>query len=206
MNPILPIVGYAFILGATSGLSPGPLLTLVITESFRSGIRSGVAVAVAPLITDAPIVLLMTILANAVSRMEYVTGGLYILGAAYLVWLALEVFRFKGMAVESDSNVRASFIKGTVANLLNPAPYVFWLTIGAQLLLEAKRISWMAVPLFIMVFYGMLVGLKLLMAVLIGKNRHLLKGGAYRAVLRLMGIFLVFFSAVFAKNGIEKLL
>jgi threonine/homoserine/homoserine lactone efflux protein len=205
MNPAIPLITTAVVLGATSGLTPGPLLTLVVAESFQRGFRSGAAVAIAPIITDAPIVLLIVLLANSLSSMDYVIGTLYLAGSAYLTYLSVEIFRIKGMEVDTTSGVRASFIKGVAANLLNPAPYIFWLTVGAPLLLQAKEISWMVLAAFIGFFYGLLVGTKLLLAVLIGRNRHILEGRYYIAVIRFMGIALLFFAAVFIKSGIDEI-
>ncbi|MEJ2247054.1 MAG: LysE family transporter [Acidobacteriota bacterium] len=206
MDPVTSLISTAVVLGATSGLSPGPLLTLVVAESFRKGFRAGAAVALAPIMTDAPIVLLMITLANALSRMNFVIGALYLAGSGYLVYLSVEIFRIRVMEVDAASNIRASFVKGIVANLLNPAPYVFWLTVGAPLFLQAKEISWTVVAAFLGAFYGLLVGAKLLLAVLIGRNRHLLEGGYYKAVMRLMGIILLFFASVFIKSGVERML
>jgi len=206
MHPVISLILTAIVLGATSGLSPGPLLTLVVAESFQKGFRAGAAVSLAPIMTDAPIVLLMIALANALSSMNYVIGALYLAGSGYLVYLSVEIFRIRGMEVDAAHNIRASFVKGIVANLLNPAPYVFWLTVGAPLLLQAKEISWTVVAAFLGAFYGLLVGTKILLAVLIGRNRHLLEGGCYKAVMRLMGLFLLFFALVFIKSGVERML
>jgi len=206
MDPVISLFSTAVVLGATSGLSPGPLLTLVVAESFQRGFRSGAAVAIAPIITDAPIVLMMLLLAHALSSMNYVIGALYIAGSVYLVYLSIEIFRIKGMEVDATASIRASFMKGVVANLLNPAPYVFWLTVGAPLLLQAKEISLMVVTAFLGIFYGLLIGTKLLLAALIGRNRHLLEGAYYKAVMRVMGVFLLLFAAVFIKSGIEKMI
>ncbi len=46
------------VFGLSAGFAPGPLLTLVITQTLRHDIREGVKVAMAPLITDLPIILL----------------------------------------------------------------------------------------------------------------------------------------------------
>jgi threonine/homoserine/homoserine lactone efflux protein len=205
MNPVIPLISAACVLGATSGLSPGPLLTLVVAESFRRGFRSGAAVAVAPLLTDAPVILLMILFARVLSSMNPIIGGLYLAGACYLAYLSVEQFRFKGTDIDKVSNATVSFKKGVIVNLLNPAPFVFWLTIGAPLLAQAREISWTVVAVFLAAFYGLLVGMKLLLAVLIGKNRHLLKGRYYKAVMRGMGIVLMLFAAIFIKNGVEKI-
>ena len=44
------------ILGLAAGVSPGPLLTLIVQQTVRHGVREGVKVAAVPLITDVPIV------------------------------------------------------------------------------------------------------------------------------------------------------
>jgi threonine/homoserine/homoserine lactone efflux protein len=49
------LLGLALILGATSAISPGPLLALVISATLQRGFWAALRVAVAPLLTDAPI-------------------------------------------------------------------------------------------------------------------------------------------------------
>lgn len=112
MDPAISLIAIAVVLGTTSGLSPGPLLALVVAESFQRGFRSGAAVAIAPIITDLPIVLLMMALANALSSMNYVIGSLYLAGSGCLVYLSVEIFRIKGVAVDATSSIRASFREG----------------------------------------------------------------------------------------------
>ncbi len=50
------------LLGLSGGLAPGPLLTLLASETLRHGARAGVWVALAPLLTDLPIILATVLL------------------------------------------------------------------------------------------------------------------------------------------------
>lgn len=206
MDPIYPLVSAAFTLGLVSGLSPGPLLTLVVSESLQKGFRSGAAVSLSPLITDVPIILAMTILAGTLDSFGRIIGWLYLAGAGYLIYLSTEAFRFKGGDAEVVLNPGTSLLKGAMTNFLNPAPYVFWLTIGAPLLVQAKDHSVAAVVAFLGVFYAMLVGSKLLLAGLVGKNRSVLSGRAYRLAICFLGACLLFFALFFAKSGWDALL
>ncbi|MGX5694241.1 hypothetical protein ACWKWA_13885, partial [Dermacoccus abyssi] len=43
-------------LGLAAGISPGPLLVLVVTATLRGGLRRGLAVACVPLLSDAVVV------------------------------------------------------------------------------------------------------------------------------------------------------
>ena len=45
------------VLGLSGGLSPGPLTALVISQTLRFGARGGMLVALAPILTDAPLVI-----------------------------------------------------------------------------------------------------------------------------------------------------
>ena len=48
-------------IGFVSGLSPGPVFTLVGAETLRGGWARGIAVALGPLLADGPIVLLAVV-------------------------------------------------------------------------------------------------------------------------------------------------
>ena len=50
------LAGLAF--GSAGGFTPGPTITLVISQTLRHGVREGFKIAISPLITDAPIILL----------------------------------------------------------------------------------------------------------------------------------------------------
>jgi len=58
MNEALSLFLAGTALGATAGLSPGPLQALVLGETLRYSIKQGLRASLAPLLTDPPIVLL----------------------------------------------------------------------------------------------------------------------------------------------------
>jgi len=54
---MLNFLGIGLILGLSAGFAPGPLLTLVISETLQYDLKAGVKVALAPIITDLPIII-----------------------------------------------------------------------------------------------------------------------------------------------------
>jgi len=54
---MLNFLGIGLILGLSAGFAPGPLLTLVISETLQHDLKAGVKVALAPIITDLPIII-----------------------------------------------------------------------------------------------------------------------------------------------------
>ena len=57
IESIWAVFTVGLLLGAPSGLAPGPMLVLIMSESLRHGKRAGAKVACMPLLTDTPIVL-----------------------------------------------------------------------------------------------------------------------------------------------------
>ena len=55
------------LLGLSAGLSPGPLLTLLVTETLRHNSKAGINVAISPIITDLPIILLTVFILGQLS-------------------------------------------------------------------------------------------------------------------------------------------
>ena len=193
------------VLGLSAGLSPGPLMTLVISETLKRGIPAGARIAVAPLITDLPIIAasvwLLAILAHAMR----LVGGIALLGGLYIVWLGYENIRFNGAFTDTSPSTASQLRKGVVANLLNPNPYVFWLTVGSPLILRTAQTGWPAVALFLILFYGCLVGSKLVVAVAVGRSRRFLRSRAYIWVIRSLGVLLILFAAAFFREGLRYL-
>ncbi len=191
--------------GLSGGLSPGPLLMLVISETLKHGTASGIKVAMAPLITDAPILLLAITVVSQLRDIDFVVGLISLAGACFLVYLGYESVVFKGAELAAAGSRPQSLKKGIVANFLNPSPYLFWFTVGAPIVIKAAGLGIQGPMLFIIGMYLLLVGSKVVIAVLTGKSRRFLKSRAYVYTIRILGIVLLVFAAVFARDGLHFL-
>ena len=136
------------LLGLSSGLSPGPLLTLVVSETLRHGARAGIGVALAPLLTDLPIILAAVLLLRPLTDQTVPLALINLGGGLYLAWLGIQGVRFRGAELE-PSDPAGSLRRGVIANFLNPSPYLFWLAVGAPTVLAAWREGWPAAARFI---------------------------------------------------------
>jgi threonine/homoserine/homoserine lactone efflux protein len=193
------------VLGLSAGLSPGPLLALVISETLRYGVKAGIKVAAAPLLTDAPIVAAALLILARLSDMRTVLGIVSIAGAAYLAYLAWGSLTFRGVDPGAGSARPRSLRKGVIANFLNPSPYIFWLSVGAPTVVRASGRSSAAAVFFVTGFYVLLVGSKVLLAVLAGRSRRVLLSRLYVWIVRLLGCALLFYGALFLEEGLSAL-
>jgi threonine/homoserine/homoserine lactone efflux protein len=198
-----PISG--LILGFTAGMAPGPLLTLVVSQSLSYGIKEGVKVALAPLLTDTPIILATVFLGSRLAADSPVLGLLALSGAVYICWLAWESLTIKPVTRNDPARQPHSFRKGVLANVFNPHPYLFWITVGTPLLVSSWALNPTDTVLWLMGFYVMLVGSKVVLATLVGHWGQLLQGQPYLWINRCLGIALLFFAAALARDGLSLL-
>jgi threonine/homoserine/homoserine lactone efflux protein len=191
------------VLGLSAGLTPGPMLTLVIFQTLKHGIKEGLKVALAPLLTDAPIIIVSLFVLSHMSHMKSVLGSLSIFGGIYLLYLAYESIRFKGTDLNHETAKPGSIKKGVMVNFLNPNPYVFWISIGGPLVLKASQVHLAAAFVFIVPFYILLVGSKCMVAVISGNSRGFLKSNHYIFTMRALGGILIVFGILFLKDGLK---
>jgi threonine/homoserine/homoserine lactone efflux protein len=194
--------------GLSGGLSPGPLLALVVGETLARGRRAGLAVAAAPLLTDGPIIAAAIFLLGRIENSEPALGIVSLAGGAVLASFGIAGFRGNDPEIKEDAaalRVWGSLGKGVAVNLFNPSPYLFWLTVGTPLLLRANDSSrWTAVA-FLVVFYLGLVGSKALLAVLVARSRNVLRGRGYLWANRILSAVLLVYAGIFIREGIVRL-
>jgi threonine/homoserine/homoserine lactone efflux protein len=191
------------LLGLAAGMAPGPLLALVVTQTFRFGTAEGLKVAAAPLVTDLPIVLASIFLLSKVATGGTVLGLISVAGGTYICFLAWESFRTGPVELQPEAADPRSWKRGALVNFLNPHPYLFWMTVGGPLVLRAWRQDPASPWLFIVGFYGTLVGSKLVIAAVAGRFRGFLTGRVYRALIRLLGLLLAAFGILLFWDGIR---
>jgi threonine/homoserine/homoserine lactone efflux protein len=201
----IPFIISGIVFGLGGGLTPGPLMTLVITETLKHGTKEGLKVAMAPLITDFPVVLISILLLSELSDINVVIGIISLIGAVFLVYLGYESITFKGVDIDTKFFKPQSLKKGIIANIFNPAPILFWISVGAPTVLKGYEVSLMASIYFIFFMYFCLVGSKILTAMLVGKSRQFLKSRNYMMIIKILGVVLFVFAIFFLRDGLELL-
>ena len=191
------------VFGLSAGLAPGPLLTLVVSETIKYGTKEGMKVAIAPLVTDLPIVLAAILVLSRLSDIQPIFGIVSLLGAAFLFYLGYENLTFKGVDIEDNLVKPQSLKKAVVTNFLSPHPYMFWLSIGAPTVLKASEIHVSFAVVFVSAFYLLLIGSKLFVAIIIGKSRTILKTRGYIYSIKALGIILFMFAVLFLRDGLK---
>jgi threonine/homoserine/homoserine lactone efflux protein len=180
-------------LGLPAAVTPGPLQAFLLSQTLKNGWRRTLPAALAPLLSDGPIValvvLVLTQLPPLFLRAIQIAGGLFIL---YLAWQTFRATRQPAQpetVVEQPSS-RQSLGQAALMNLLNPNPYIFWSIAAGPALLAGWRESAGHGLSFLLGFYGTLIGgfagLILLFGVTQRIDPRLSRALAYLAVVALL--------------------
>lgn len=197
------LMSVGIILGLSAGLSPGPLLTLVIAETLQHDIRSGVRVALSPVFTDLPIIVLTFTILTQISGFNSILGIISMIGGGMILYMGYESMHPRMPDHEVPEQQSRSLAKGILVNALSPHPYLFWIGVGGPILSKALNLGFAAPFAFIVSFYIFLLGSKIMLAVLVGRSRSFLSGTVYIYVMRGLGIILWVLAFMLFRDGLQ---
>lgn len=180
----------AAVFGLSAGFAPGPLMALVIAQTLRYGVKEGVLAAAAPILTDLPIITVSFIVLERLAQVGPAVGLISTLGGGYLFYLAYDTFKIEPVTLAEAANRPQSLKKGLIVNALNPHPYIFWITVGIPFILRALPGDPWAPLWFFPTFFGLLIGSKMALALIIGRFRSFLQGRIYLTIMRILALAL----------------
>lgn len=190
------------VLGLSAGFAPGPLLTLVISETLRHDIKAGVRVALSPIVTDLPIILLALFILAQLSEFQSLLGLLSLVGGGVVLYMGYEtMFPKKTVSSVSEAEPK-SLMKGIVVNALSPHPYLFWLSVGGPIMNRAAGEGGASLSGFVASFYLCLIGSKVLLAMLVGRSKHFLTSAMYTYTTRFLGLALCVLAVLLFREGL----
>ena len=131
----MEIIIAALTLGVTAGLKPGPLGIYVIHQTLLHGTRSGLFASFAPFVSDGPIILGSFLLVNSFKQFDLFITVITIMGALYIAFIAIRLI-IASPVPQQPASAPSSFLTAVKINLLNPAPYIFWSTVGGSYLVR----------------------------------------------------------------------
>jgi threonine/homoserine/homoserine lactone efflux protein len=190
------------LLGFAAGVSPGPLLALVISETLIHSRKEGFLVSIAPVLTDLPVIAATVYILSKISNSDFFFGIVSLAGAAFIGYLAYKNIMIQNMNLCIHPVKPQSLRKGVIANFLSPHPYLFWMTIGAPTVLKAYQVDISSAVSFIAGFYLLLIGSKILVALIVHKSKNFLQSRTYIYIIRTTGVILLLFGVLFLRDGL----
>ncbi|PLX24638.1 MAG: LysE family translocator [Salinivirgaceae bacterium] len=201
---ILYFISVGSLLGLSAGFSPGPLLALVLTQTIKYNRTEGIKVAISPLITDLPIILVTFFVFSEIAEFDLVLAIISFIGAAFVAYLGIESMRTKAIHVSPFIGFNSeSLKKGVITNFLSPHPYLFWASVGMPLVFKAHGVNIITAILFFTAFYVFLIGSKILIAIIVSRTKVFINQKIYVNVMRVLGLALIIFAILFFLDGLN---
>ena len=196
----------AITLGLIEGIKPGPLMAVVISETAIHNWKAGLKVALVPLITDGPVIILSVLLYELLSINIIFQAILGFAGTLILIWLGMDCFKKSKINFEEENQKDShSLIKGIITNLTNPNMYLYWSLIGAPFLIDAYDLNASYPLIFICGFFTMFIILKVIIAILVDNSKEILKSSGYKKLLQFSGLALFIFAGFFFIDALTVL-
>jgi homoserine/homoserine lactone efflux protein len=121
-------------------LTPGPVVTLVISTAATKGVRAGLITVAGTSTGNAVLLIAIALGLNWVlSHAVYVFELLRWTGAAYLIWLGIQAWRHAGQERSVSTGRHVQFFRGFLVALSNPKTIAFFTAFLPQFVDPTRR-------------------------------------------------------------------
>ncbi len=190
MEQLINYILTGLFLGITAGVSPGPLMAVLISETLKGNIKNGLIISIIPVITDIPLILLIIFILKKFENLNVIFDILYVIGGTILIYLGFKDLLIKKISLNFEISKFSSFRKGLITNLSNPHPYIFWIFIGVPFVVEGNVHQMIS---FILSFFIGIVSSKILIALTVEKSKTFIESKNYIYIVKISGIILITF-------------
>jgi len=200
---VLDFIVTVILVTASGALAPGPLFFATLSQGAKSGARSGFAFSVAHSMVEFSLVMLLALglltiaSEQSVKLVIGVVGGVVLVGFGVIQVLRSLSPRF-GKPQDREVPSRNLIIMGLAFTGLNPFFIVWWLTVGAQLIIISLEFLSLAGVILMYIChvwmdYAWLTGV----AYLAKMGTSVAGFRLYRIVLAFFGVVLIYFGLNF---------
>ena len=191
------------ILTASGALAPGPLFFATITHGTKHGAKSGLIFSIAHTVVEFLLIMLLALGLLTVASEPIVKMVIGLIGG--IVLIAFGTIQIRNSIISNPEDLkkpkasyRHLFILGLAFTGLNPYFILWWLTVGAQLIIIALEFAALIGVLFMFVChvwmdYVWLTGT----AYFAKKGTNIMGLKWYKPLLIVFGVILIYFGIIF---------
>lgn len=202
----------SFVVALSGALMPGPLTITAIERAVRFGVSAGLLVAIGHAALELPTTIALSLglhlteLQILKAIISFVGGVVFVLMGISMLGSSVKEMNFVDGEVR---NVRAnigSLLAGVVSSISNPYWFVWWVTIGASMIVTALNFGWVGVWAF---YVGHILGDVIWLSIVsmaVRSGVKLLGGSAYNVLIKICGVFIICFGCVLLLVAVRSML
>jgi len=196
-----------FIIGLTGALAPGPTLVATINASLAGNWTAGLKVSLGHIIIETAIFFLI-ILGLAGYATPYTTAIAVIGGIALIVFGILTVSgsRNASLSAAPEKTAASPYMAGLLTSAANPYFWIWWLSVGSALLIQALAGGIMLAVVFMIGHWGADTSWYAFVSTGISKGRTILSDTTYHRIMAACGVFLVLFGIYYLAGAVLPLM
>jgi threonine/homoserine/homoserine lactone efflux protein len=208
----MDIIGFALtviLITASGALAPGPLFFETIAQGSKTGAKSGLIFSIAHTIVEFSLIMLFAIGLISVAKTQQVKIIIGILGGTVLIIFGLyQIFKSyiskNNIEFERKTSQKKLFFIGIIFTGLNPYFIIWWLTVGAQLIIIAFEFaSYYGIIFMYLCHVWMDYAWLISVSYFSKKGTNILGLKWYKPLMAIFGIILIYFGLNFLINSIN---
>ncbi len=210
MLALLTIFITSFFIAFSGAMMPGPLMTMTIGESARSGPWVGPKMIAGHAVLEIALLLALFFGLAPLFKNEIFFVGVAMVGGLIMIWMAQSMFRsLPTLEIKAETTSGKTinlYLAGILMSLANPYWIIWWATIGLGYVLVSKELGFAGIAFF---FVGHILGDLVwysAISIAIGKGRKFFSNKFYRILVGVCAAFLAMFAVWLIWDGIMKLI
>ncbi len=199
---------WTFLLGVVaismSGvLAPGPITALTLGKAARSPHVGGV-IALGHGVVELPLMVAVWLGVSSLQENVWLRAGIGLLGGALLLVMAVGMLRSATSAkAEATAAATSAFAAGALLTAANPYFLLWWMTVGAQLILRAVGFGLLGFTAFAVAHWLCDLAWLWLLSAAAYKGGQFFGGRFQKATFIICGVFLVLVGGKFVVDAVR---
>lgn len=191
----------AALISLSGVMAPGPITTVSVGKGSESP-HAGAFVALGHAIVEIPLMVAVFYGTGQLLQRASVQAGIALVGGLFLLFMGLSMFRTLGRETAAMDGAGSSpFVAGILLSVGNPYFLVWWVTVGAALILRSLRFGLRGALAFGAVHWSCDLLWNYFLSALSYKGGQFFGRRFQKGLFVLCGVFLVFFSIKFIADG-----
>ena len=192
----------SFMIALSGALVPGPLFTITVSESARRGASTGPLLILGHAILEILIIILILSGLSPYLKHEATRYVISLAGGSMLVLMGFMILKdLRSLRLDLSAGVEKKGINlvltGIVGSLANPYWVIWWATIGLGYLVSSMKYGIAGVAVFFLGHISADLIWYSAISYAVARGRKIIQEKAYKGVLAVCALFLIFFGAWF---------
>ena len=197
------LLASTIVISLTGVMMPGPVTAVTVTKGSRHK-EAGALIALGHGLVEVPLIVLISLGSAHFLELSEVKTFVGLAGGLVLMWMAWRMFRIKPLAFDEGKEMRhGSVIAGLATTAANPYFFVWWATVGATLVTDARAFGATGVLALGVTHWLCDLAWLLFVSWAVFKSKALWTQRIHRVVFGICGTILAGFGAWFIFYGID---